>query len=207
MTALRALTRCTRGTTAAEFGLVSMLLMVLLFGVIDAGRYMYDVNRAQKAVQAGARFAVVTDIVASGLQDYTFVSATNPPGTPVGDGQFGSILCNAPGGTVTCACVANPCSDEMVGDADTAAFSAIAQRMRHFYGELTDDELSILYEGVGLGYAGNPHGSDVSPMVTVQIAGATFAPATIAVFSDNPVSLPSFRSTMTLEDGLGTVSN
>ena len=47
--------------SAAEFALVLPLLLLFLFGIIDAGRFMWEYNRAEKATQVGARVAVVTD--------------------------------------------------------------------------------------------------------------------------------------------------
>jgi len=198
---------CRRGATAAEFTLVLPLLLVFLLGIIDAGRFMWAVNRSQKAVQAGARYAIVTNTVPDGLQAYSFVTDSNPPGSPIPVGDFGSITCDAAGGTPVCSCTATPCTDDMVGTADVAAFDGIVGRMRAIYPELTDEEVSVRYEGVGLGFAGNPHGSDVSPLVTVAVDGATFQPVTLLVFGAPEFDLPSFRSSMTLEDGLGTVSN
>ena len=56
-----ALIRDERGASAAEFALVLPLLLLLLFGIIDAGRLAWEFNRAEKATQVGARVAVVTD--------------------------------------------------------------------------------------------------------------------------------------------------
>ncbi len=206
MTARRLLF-CRNGSTVAEFAIVLPLLLILIFGIIDAGRYMWAINRSQKAVQAGARHAIVTDTVPGGLQDYTFVSETNPPGSPIPVAAFGSIICEATGGSPACTCATNPCNSAMVGATNSGAFSAIAGRMRQLYPELSDSDVRIHYEGVGLGFAGNPHGSDVSPLVTVELDGATFQPVTLLVFGAPQIPLPTFRSSMTLEDGLGTVSN
>src|SRR5690606_26443105 len=155
------------------------LLLILIFGIIDAGRYMWAINRSQKAVQAGARHAIVTDIVPGGLQDYTFVTATNPPGSPVPISAFGSITCEASGGTPGRSSAPNPRGSAMVRPTNAPASTAIADRLRSFYPELVNDEVRIRYEGVGLGFAGNPHGSDVSPLVTVEMTGATFQPVTL----------------------------
>ena len=48
------------GSSAAEFGIVLPLLLMFLFGIIDAGRFMWTYNHAEKATQMGARMAVVT---------------------------------------------------------------------------------------------------------------------------------------------------
>lgn len=207
MTGSRSVLACRGGSTAAEFAVVLPLLLVLMFGIIDAGRYMWTINRGQKAVQAGARYAIVTNTVPGGLQDYTFVSATNPPGSPIPVSAFGSINCTASAGTPACSCGAAPCSSAMVGTTNSAAFTAIADRMRRFYPEISNNNVRVTYEGVGLGFAGNPHGSDVSPLVTVAVTGATFRPVTLLVFGAPQFTLPPFRSSMTLEDGVGNVSN
>ena len=49
----------------AEFALVLPVALLFLLGIVDAGRYLYEVNQLEKATQMGARFAVVTDPVAS----------------------------------------------------------------------------------------------------------------------------------------------
>src|SRR5215208_476868 len=73
MVMLRALWSDCRAASAAEFALVLPFLLALLFGVIDAGRFMWEYNRAEKATQAGARMAVVTDVVADGIRTTNFV--------------------------------------------------------------------------------------------------------------------------------------
>jgi Flp pilus assembly protein TadG len=59
--------RCDRGSTAAEFAMTLPLVILLLFGIIDAGRLAWEFNRAEKATQVGARVAVVTNSFPSGL--------------------------------------------------------------------------------------------------------------------------------------------
>ena len=55
------------GTTAAEFALVLPAALLLFFGIIDGGRYMWEVNRLEKAVQMVTLTAVVTGVVPTGL--------------------------------------------------------------------------------------------------------------------------------------------
>ena len=52
---LRALIRDDRGASAAEFTLVLPLLLLMLFGIIDTARFMWAVNRSEKAAQMGVR--------------------------------------------------------------------------------------------------------------------------------------------------------
>ena len=44
------------------------LLPVLLLGLIDAGRFMWEYNQAEKATQMGVRYAVSTDLVPAGIE-------------------------------------------------------------------------------------------------------------------------------------------
>ncbi len=53
--------------SAVEFALVLPLLLIFLLGIIDVGRWMWVNNKAQKAAQMGARFAVVTKPVSSAI--------------------------------------------------------------------------------------------------------------------------------------------
>ena len=95
----------TRGTTAAEFALVLPLMMILLFGTIDVGSYAWSLSRAEKATQTGARWAVATDMIDSGLYSYSFAtSAGVPQGTVVNATLFPGVVCKSDGTTATCAC-------------------------------------------------------------------------------------------------------
>ena len=71
--------------------------------------------------------------------------------------------------------------------------------------DITESNVRITYRGSGLGYAGDPNGIEVSPLVTVQLTGMTFKPA-VGLMLRN-VSLPDFRTTLTAEDSAGSVSN
>src|SRR3569833_1308340 len=55
------------GSSAAEFALVLPLLLIFLLGIVDAGRWLWTLNRAEKAAQMGARFAVDADPVTSAV--------------------------------------------------------------------------------------------------------------------------------------------
>ena len=70
---------CRSGASAAEFAMVLPLLLLLIFGIIDGGRFLWAMNRAQKATQSGARFAAVTDMVPAGLASYSFATDGEVP--------------------------------------------------------------------------------------------------------------------------------
>ena len=193
----RSLSRNRAGAAGAEFALVVPILILMLFGIIDVGRYMWTINKAEKAAQMGVRMAVVTDFVSSSIgQDYVGQCATPlTDGDPIPANCFSQITCSKPGGSATCT----------AGTADTAAFNAVAARIRQFMPEIRDSNVEIIYSPSGLGYAGNPNGPDVAPLVTVRLSGMGFNPIMTLTFAT--LGLPDARSSLTFEDGAGAVSN
>lgn len=202
------------GTGAAEFALVLPLLIVFLLGTVDLARFLWECNRAEKATQMGARYAVVTDMVPAGLAAYSFtvsggllqgetVTLANFEGahcrsTAVTANNATAIECLKPDGT---ACPA------WCGTPDVAAFNRIAARMRLFFPRLTAANVEIHYDNAELGYAGDPNGADVAPLVVVKLRDVTFRPVLFSLFRTNSISLPDFRASLTLEDGMGNVAN
>ena len=66
--------------------------------------------------------------------------------------------------------------------------------------------VQVDYGYSGLGYAGDPNGPDVAPLVTVRLVNLPFRPITLILFGGT-ISLPDFRAALTLEDGVGAISN
>jgi Flp pilus assembly protein TadG len=196
MTRHKALLRDERGASAAEFALALPLLIILLLGILDAGRFMWEYNQAEKATQMGARFAVVTDLVPAGLQNYSFAINNGVlAGTPVPTSLFEEAVCD----TNSCTCTPGGGVCSTIGY-NATAFDQIVARMKYFYGPLTDANVRVEYRNVGLGYAGDPNGPDVAPLVTVRLTGLSFQPlSTMAI--GRGVTMPDFRAALTLEDG------
>ena len=201
-----------QGGPAAEFALVLPLALIFFFGIIDVGRYMWEYNQAEKATQMGTRFAVATDVVASGLSGYSFaVSCAVPQGDAITAAAFPGINCSG-GGTVaapsaTCSLAASSsCGTAIPTTSSNAALGLIVNRMRLFKPDILPANVSVNYGYSGLGYAGDPNGLDVAPLVTVSVTGLTFQPLLTLIFSA-PVSMGTFSYTLTMEDGAGTVSN
>jgi hypothetical protein len=197
------LLRDVRAASAAEFALVLPLLLILLFGIIDAGRFMWEYNRAEKATQMGARFAVATDLVPSGLSAYSFsINDGVPQGSAVPTANFDYSICNdtdcsdCAGGTV-CGAIGY----------DATAFGNIVERMHFMYPGIQPANVEIEYRNVGLGFAGDPNGPDVAPLVTVRLNGLQFQPITTFFLGGVTVTMPDFRASLTAEDLAGDFSN
>jgi hypothetical protein len=181
-------------------------------GIIDVGRFMWEYNQVEKATQMGARYAVATDLVASGLSGYSFaLSCGIPQGDSIGSGAFPGMNCNGGGSvatpTASCALAASSsCSTAIPVTANAAALGRIVTRMRNFKADITPANVAVSYSYSGLGYSGDPNGLDVAPLVTVTVAGLTFQPLTAMLF-DGAMTMAPFSYSLTIEDGSGTVSN
>lgn len=198
----RLLLRDRSAAGAAEFALVLPLLLLFLFGIIDAGRYMWEHNRAEKATQMGTRFAVVTDLVlGQSFEDYSFALNNGIlAGNTVPVTEFDRATCTNTG----CTCVGGSACGAVTFD--STAFTNIVERMRAMYPPIAAENVEIEYRHVGLGYAGDPNGPDVAPLVTIRLKDMTFQPITTMLFG-GAMAMPDFQSALTLEDGQGTVSN
>jgi Flp pilus assembly protein TadG len=203
MTVFRRLLKSEQAASAAEFALVLPLLLLLLFGIIDSGRFMWEWNRAEKATQMGVRYAVVTAPILNGLDDsYSFsISGGITQGNAVPTSSFDTATCD----NSTCSCTPGGgfCS---ATSRNGAAFTAIRTRMSGFYPQIADANVQVVYRNVGLGFAGNPDGSDVSPLVTVKLRSLTFKPISCLVFGCS-ITMPDFSASLTAEDLSGTESN
>ena len=203
---MRALLNDRSGASAAEFAMGLPLLLILIFGTIDAGRWMWMNNQAEKATQMGARFAVVSNYVSSAIGD-SYVGLCSPPltqGDPVPADCFTKVTCTSSG-----------CDS---GTFDSTAFTAVYDRMQDHLPQLTPENVTIEYSPSGPGYAGNPYSiydadgnllhkaADVAPLVTVNLSSLQFQPMVCMVFLCS-FNLPSATTTLSSEDLAGSQSN
>ena len=189
------------GSGAAEFSFVLPVLMLILFGMIDTGRYMWDFNKAEKATMMGARFAVVTDPVDSDLVTTNYVGTGSPAltqGDPIPPSAFGTVSCNS----TSCTCTVTPCPGLT---RDGASFTKIVNRMKLMNSEITEANVVVEYGSSGLGYAGDPNGMELAPLITVKITGLQFRPLSFLMLTH--ITMPDFATTLTSEDSRGTASN
>ena len=207
------LLRSNRGASAAEFALVLPLLLLLLFGIIDTGRFMWEVNRAEKATQVGVRMAVVTSALSPGLiaenyADQTVNGVKLKPGNNIPAAALGSVLCNS----TECKCETQPCPANL-GTLDSTTFNQVlVARMQQIMPTIAANNVEIRYSGSGLGTAGSlpvpgtAETMEISPLITVSLVDMEFQPITTVLCAQTS-DLPSFKSTMSAEDVSGTFSN
>lgn len=193
------------GGAGAEFVLVLPVLLIAILGTIDVGRYIWSVNAAEKATQIGTRWAVATDLVASGLASYSFATSGGiPQGTPVPAGSFPGVVCTGTSSTATCSCRSGSAS--YCTGASATAFRDLVDRMRMIDSRINYADVTVAYDWSGLGFAGDPNGPDVAPLTTVTVSNLQFTPITTLLFGGN-INLPVLSYTLTMEDGSGTDSN
>lgn len=213
MMALRTFLQNRSGATAAEFALVLPIALLLFFGIIDVGRYVWAINELEKSVQAGARYAVATDIVPDGLNSADYVGDTScgttlTAGDTICKEALGTISCSSASGTVSCTCETSPCPT--LGTANTTAFTNIVSRMNVIDARIRASNVTIKYSGSGLGYAGDPATdddgndlSDIAPIVTVEVPSVPFR---ALLLLGGGVDLPRVSYSLTLEDGVGAMA-
>lgn len=222
MSGLRSFLRNSSGATAAEFAMVLPIALMIFLGAIDIGRFFWAINEGEKAVQAGARYAVATRIVPDGLNTANYVNFACPGKTlAAGDTicreALGTITCAKSGSSVTCTCVNDPvggsASCPALGTANVSAFNSIVHRMQVIDPRIGADNVRVKYTGSGIGFAGDPFTyavgstnyplSDVSPIVTVEAVNVRMRLLSLLGVR---LRLPNFRYSQTLEDGIGKVA-
>ncbi|MFC7536362.1 TadE/TadG family type IV pilus assembly protein [Sphingomonas sp. GCM10030256] len=194
-----------RGGSAAEFALVLPVLLIFFAAILDGGRMMWEVNQAEKATQMGVRFAAVTTVPAGGLASKNFVGVTVggvtlTQGDNIPASAIGTITCTS----ASCTCPSG-CPSGIPGTYNNDAFQKIVDRIAAFKPNVQASNVTVEYRGSGLGFAGDPTGMDISPIITVKLSGLQFRPVSTLALAR--FSLPSFASSLTMEDGVGTVSN
>ena len=195
---VKSLVRNERGAVMVEFTIVASLLFLLTFGVVEFGFLFWQWNSAEKATQMGVRKAVVASPVAKELVNKDCGNANVSPGTLCSDPNATSF------GTITCTGAAGgSCTGGYTFDA--TAFGDILSLMQAVFPLIQQQNVTVTYTFVGLGFAGRPGNVAGTfgpvPAVTVGLTGMTFTFFGLAGFAGfGPLAMPDFRATLTGED-------
>jgi hypothetical protein len=118
---------------------------------------------------------------------------------------LGKVTCVQTSGTLGCTCDNANGYCPTLGTTNTAGFDAIVTRMQAMYPRVNASRVIVEYRGSGVGYAGDPGGMDVSPLVTVKLQNVPFNP--LVFFGLVNFNLPSFATSLTAEDSSNIYSN
>ncbi len=203
----RRLIRDERGISCVEFVIVATVFFMMIFGIIDFSRAMWEWNAAAKATQFGVRHAVVSDIVSIDYKDFSALSVglNAGDGVPIKDSGGNDIIApifcsdSDPGAGLAIGC-GTSLGGLAAAKADAVAFLAIVTMMQKMYDRIEAHNVVIEYRHIGLGFAGNPVGPDVDPLVTVKLRDREFdfvTPGFAGIFT---INLPDFAASLTGED-------
>lgn len=181
-----------RGTTTVEFAVIAPLFFVLLLVFVELSLGFYWWKSVEKAVQIGARWAIVRDVTATGVPD------TNQRNE---DGTFG----------LPCRLDPSPCAPwpettyvcDGGSGCEADAFDALVTRMRTLFPAFEAENVRVTYWETGLGYAGGP----AIPAVTVTLTEVPFQLGILGLITGliggdgtTVLTLPDISATLTGED-------
>ncbi len=195
---LRRPIRDQRGISSIEFSLVVLVFFMMIFGLFDFSRAMWEWNAAAKATHWGVRYAVVNDMVAIKLANFSGILEGVAAGTSV---SVGTVTTKFGTDTFTCTSTTG-CNSQMdtTTDFDDIAFGLIVARMQLIYGKIQPENVIVEYRHIGFGFSGDPTSPDLHPLVTVRLTGMQFDFITPGLAGLFPINMPAFTATMTGED-------
>ena len=161
----------TQGAALIEAALILPVLLVVVFGMAELALFIWQTNSAEKAVQLGARQAIVSPSVAVGAGLTPDESETYWSGLPLGErcapAANGSSIC--PVFTVTCrvtvgcVCEGSSCKFTL----SESRLVTILTAMRAALPRLRPEQVEISYANNYLGYVGQPLPVPVDVRVTI----------------------------------------
>ena len=157
-----------RGATAVEFGLLTGVFVMLTGGAVEMGLYLHAHNAAQTAARHGARLAATGEPVSKWLKTYNGLGNGVAAGDPL------------PPYSVECSGADRKCSrggyngsgmTRLVFGADGKGCADTERRLQGMcnFARVDASNVSVRYEGSGLGTAGRP--ADPVPLITVTVSG------------------------------------
>lgn len=192
---------CEEGISSVEFAIVCSVFFLFVFGIIDFSRALWEWNGAAKATHSGVRFAVVNDPVSDAIE-YDGIA------NGYGNGETIPLIAFNEGKPLSCARPADKTICILAnGDVKTGndvAFLAIVDRMKKTYDRIEPRNVIVEYRHIGLGFSGNPFGSDIIPSVTVRLKLDPFEFVTPGLSGVFTIVRPDYQTTFTAEDHKGT---
>ena len=161
-----------RGSTTVEFGLISGVLVLLLFGSADFGYAVWQWSSATKALQLGVRLAAVSDPVSSDLKTMTGLSAGVVDGDPM---PYYQRVCSGATSTCTNGTFDLGALQSIVYGRGNTTCPTQAQGfppMCQIFPRARPANVVVEYVHTGLGYAGRPGGP--IPTIKLSLTGLNF---------------------------------
>ncbi|MEI8177423.1 TadE/TadG family type IV pilus assembly protein [Aestuariivirga sp.] len=208
-----------RGAALIEFTAVMFVLFVFVLGTVDLCLLMVNWASYNRATYAGARFAVVTNPVATNIN----ATITANTGSYAGDSCLNSNTGAASGSCVIkAAAICN--ATNTAGSAgsctggytfDTVAMPLIVSKMNSavIIGQLDARQVTVTYTPTSVGFVSRPNGSPMSVTVSLRcVQNELFfinylmrwvlpTPAACSGFTPpKGLPLPSFATTLPSED-------
>lgn len=180
------------GAPSVEFVIIFGPLIFLFFFTFEIALAYHWAIAAQKGAENGVRLAVTLAPVHTGIRDTNpinngaMIVGTSATGVVGGACHLGNCEAIA---TVTCSggAVAAP-------QCDPTTFNPIYNAVRELAYGITPEDVSVTYENVNLGFAGDAY----VPLVTVRIEPRAFA-LNLNLFGVNTV-LPGYEASLVAED-------
>lgn len=204
------LLRDCRGAVLIEFALIFPVVVLVTLGTVDMALLLYDFSAANKAATVGARAAIVSDPVATGITSLTYnpadlgVACFNPAT------QTSNNVCPSVSSTCTPGATGGSCTNGYTFD-DTA-FQGILSEMQKILPRLGRQNVQISYSTIStLGFSGRPGGLPMTVTVSIRCMThplfflgvlSALLPAPPAGCPAGPAGfpMPSFATTLTSED-------
>ncbi len=149
---LRRLARDRRGISSVEFALVCVVFFMMIFGLIDFSRAMWECNSAAKDTHWGVRYAVVNDMVAIKMSDW---DGQDDGGLAAGGSvPVAAVTDFGPTATITCTYTECAGQTDPGTDFNVNAFNLIVARMQIIYNKIQPENVIVEYRHIG-----NLHGT------------------------------------------------